>query len=107
MVREVENSSKDMEDMRVNLASFIQESSNNDDKLNRDLGIVEEECATLEWSLIKTKDSFKTVKGQLNCLTKAVRDLQSANAELKTKLDVEGTAKQVELECVNYKWRGR
>ena len=40
-------------------------------------------------SLIKTKDSLKTVKGQLkgekeekNTLTKAVRDLESANAEV-------------------------
>ena len=78
--RELENSSKDMEDMRVNLASFIQESSNNEVKLNRDLGIVQDECATLENKLFEVKKTLENRNVEVEVMErnmiKAVSDFE-------------------------------
>ena len=57
--KELENSNKDNDDMKVNLAAFIQESGDNDFKLNRDLKIVEDECRSLENKILVLKKSLE------------------------------------------------
>ncbi|XP_068749191.1 interaptin-like [Montipora capricornis] len=63
--KELENSTKDAEDLRVNLASFIQESGENEAKLNRDLGIVQDECRALENNMFEVKKDLDNRRKEL------------------------------------------
>ena len=79
--RKLENSNKDTEDMRVNLASYIQESGENEIKLNRDLKIVEEECRSLENKMFELKKALENRDKELemmeNNLVNAVSDFEN------------------------------
>lgn len=101
--RELENSSKDMEDMRENLASFIQESSNNDAKLNRDLGIVQEECATLESKLFEVKKTLENRNVEVEVMERNMINAVS-DFEQKQKLKLEEIVK---LETLMNNERGK
>ena len=69
---ELENSNKDVEDMRVNLAAFIQESDENEAKLNRDLKILEDESASHENKILELK----------KCLERKNKELQMMEGNL-------------------------
>lgn len=66
--KELENSNKDNDDMRANLAAFIQESGDNELKLNRDLKIMEDECRSLENKVFELKKSLENRDKELEIM---------------------------------------
>ena len=86
--RKLENSNKDAEDMRVNLASFIQESGENEINLNRDLKIVEGECRSLEDKIFELKKALENRDKELEMMENNLVNAAS-DFEKKQKLKVE------------------
>ena len=92
---ELENSYKDAEDLRVNLATVIQESADNEEKLRHDLNKLEGERAYLEEKISQSTEALDKRVEEVNLLE---GNMTTVVSDLKRQLKIKDEEKEKMLE---------
>lgn len=91
----LENSDKDAEDLRVNLATLIQESGDNEEKLRNDLNKLEDERAYLEEKITQLTENLEKRVEEVNLLED---NMTTVVSDLKKQLKIKDEEKEKLLE---------